>query len=459
MNNTKNIISQEETGQGILPRLKSQLFRGGKALRHRNYRLFWTGQLVSLVGTWMQTVAQSWLVLTLSHNDPLALGLISVAQFLPTTFLSLFTGVLADRYPKRRLLIFTQCASMFLALLLGVLTITGWVQLWHIYICACGLGLVNALDVPARQAFVSEMVGKEDLMNAVALNSTIFNAARVAGPAVAGLLIGFGERIFESTRAGVSLAVWLNAISYIAPLIGLFKMNQAELHLTQKKGPQGSVLNNLKEGLNYVWRTPAILSLVLATGAIGTFGFNFNVWMPVISRETLKVGAEGYGVLMGCLGLGAFISSIWLALSESTPPLKKILLALAIFGLFEIGVALSGMYWLSLVLMFFVGLAMIQVNAVSNTQIQIASPDYLRGRVMSVYFLVFAGTAPVGSLFMGWLGNQIGTSISMMLGGALCILFAPLILLYNQKATRNLPNSATGEELAKTEAVGALKTR
>jgi MFS family permease len=429
-NNNIEPLVVEKTN--ILTRFKNNIFKGGKALRHRNYRLFWTGQLVSLIGTWMQTVAQAWLVLTLSGNDPLALGLISVAQFLPTTLFSLFTGVLADRYSKHKIIIITQIIAMLLAITLGVLTATGAVQLWHIYLCAAGLGIVNAFDMPTRQSFVSEMVGKEDLMNAVALNSTIFNGARVAGPAVAGLLIATGERIFNSTMAGVSLAVWLNAVSYVAVLIGLFRINTAELHLTQKPLKEGTVFSNLKEGLLYIKNTPTVLSLIMIVGMVGTFGFNFNVWMPVISREYLKVGAEGYGILMGGFGLGAFAGSLWLAMSSKQPELRRIMLALVAFGIFLIAVGFSEIYILSLVLMVCAGLAMIRVNAVSNTMVQMTTPDYLRGRVMSVYLLVFAGTAPLGSLFMGWLGNWLGTPISMLVGGVMVMMAVPVVLLYRR---------------------------
>ena len=291
--------------EGYLFRLKTYIFKGGKALRHRNYRLFWTGQLVSLIGTWMQNLAQAWLVLTLSNNDPFALGLVSALQFLPTLLFSLFTGVIADRYSKHRILLITQSSSMVVAAMLGVLTVGGWVQLWHVYACALILGMVNALDMPTRQSFVTEMVGKDDLMNAVALNSTIFNAARVVGPAIAGLLIGLGEAIFRSTEAGIALAIWINAFSYIAVLIGLFKMDTSRLFQIARKRLNGSVFSNLGEGLSFIWNTPSIATLIIVVGMVGTFGFNFNVWIPVLARETLGVGADGYGILMAGLGLGA----------------------------------------------------------------------------------------------------------------------------------------------------------
>jgi MFS family permease len=414
----------------FLLKLRKYLTKGGQALKHRNYRLFWTGQLISLIGTWMQNLAQAWLVLTLSNNDPLALGLVSALQFLPTMLLSLFTGVIADRYSKHRLLIITQTSSMLLAALLGVLVVGGWVQLWHVYLCALALGAVNALDMPTRQSFVSEMVSKEDLMNAVALNSTIFNAGRVVGPALAGLLIGLGEKIFNSTEAGVALAVWLNAISYLAVIFNLLRMDTSKLFPIQRKASTGTVMSNLKEGLVYIWKTPAILSLIILVGTMGTFGFNFNIWIPVLSRLYLNVGADGYGVLMAGLGLGALVSSLAMAVSGRTPKHSRILLALAFFAAFEIGVAISGWFILSFLLMFGMGLAMIRVSAASNTFIQMNTPDYLRGRVMSFYLLVFAGTTPIGSLFIGWLGSVGGTPFSMFVGGALSAIAIPFVWIY-----------------------------
>ncbi len=411
-------------------RVKNYVTKGGQALRHRNYRLFWTGQLVSLIGTWMQNLAQAWLVLTLSKNDPLALGIVGALQFLPTMCLSLFTGVIADRYSKHRLLVITQTSAMLLAIILGVLTVGGWVQLWQVYLCALGLGLVNAFDMPARQSFSSEMVGKEDLMNAVALNSTIFNAARVVGPAIAGLLIGLGEKIFNSESAGVALAIWLNAFSYVAVIIGLMRMDVTKLFRTPRKNSGGTMISDLKEGLAFIRRTPNVLILIIIVGIMGTFGFNFNVWIPVMARQYLGVGAEGYGVLMAALGLGALTASFSLAMSGRQPSHQRIITSMAAFAVFEAGVALSHWYVLSLVLMGATGLFMIRVMASSNTYVQLNTPDHLRGRVMSVYLVVFAGTAPIGYLLTGWLGSLIGTPGSMFVGAALVGASALVVWLY-----------------------------
>ncbi len=432
------VTAPVQSQEGYLSRLKNYIGKGGTALHHRNYRLFWTGQLISLVGTWMQNLAQAWLVLTLSNNNPFALGMVAALQFLPTLLFSLFTGVIADRYSKHRILIITQIAAMLLAALLGVLTVGGWIQLWEVYFCAFALGMVNALDMPTRQSFVSEMVGKEDLMNAVALNSTIFNAARVVGPALAGLLIGLGEAIFKSTQAGVSLAIWLNAASYIAVLIGLLKMDPSKLFQNSRKQLNGSVFTSLREGISFIWHTPTVATLIIVVGMVGTFGFNFNVWIPILARENLGVGAEGFGILMAALGLGALFSSLSMAIGGKTPSHRRILIGAAWFAFFEAGVALSGIYLLSLVCMVGTGLAMIQVGAASNTYVQMNTPDYLRGRVMSVYMLVFAGTTPFGSLLAGWLGSLGGTPFSMFVCALISALAVPFAFFYYRRNTNPL---------------------
>ncbi len=423
---------ESEQERGLMLGLRGHLARSGRALQHRNYRLFWFGQLISLIGTWMQSLAQAWLVLSLSNGNPFALGLVTALQFLPSTLLSLFSGAMADRYSKRRTLIITQASAMTLAAVLGLLTTTGLVQIWQIYICAFLLGTVNAFDMPTRQSFVSEMVNRENLLNAVALNSTIFNAARVVGPAVAGLLIGLGERIFNSTQAGAAFAIWLNAFSYIAVLIGLLKMRPAELFSPVNKPPTGSVLKSIKEGLSYIVATPAVLTLIWVVGMMGTFGFNFNVWIPVLTKERLGAGAEGFGVLMAGLGIGALASSLSLTLTRRKPSLRRIQIALLFFGLFEAGVALSGLFWLSFVLMIGTGLAMIQVGAASNSYVQMTTPDNMRGRVMGVYLFVFVGTTPLGSLFMGWLAALGGTPFAMFTGAVLSASAVPTAWLFRQ---------------------------
>lgn len=414
--------------------LRLYFVRGGAALKHRNYRLFWTGQLVSLVGTWMQNLAQAWLVLKLTNNDPFALGTVSALQFLPMMLFSVFTGVIADQYPKRRVLLMTQSSAMTLAFILAILTTTNLVQLWEVYLLAFGLGMVNVFDVPARQAFVSEMVGKEDLMNAVALNSSIFNAARFVGPALAGFIIGLGETLLGSTFAGVAFAFWLNGLSYIGVIIGLALIRTSELHITPSKNiPQRSILKNLKEGLTYIRQSPQIKGIILVVGLVGTFGVNFNVWIPILARTYLHVGAEGYGVLMGFLGFGALAAALTLAVQSRRPSTKRVLMMVLLFGLCEIAVACSEWYIVSLIFMIGVGVTSITVFTTSNTNVQMTTPDILRGRVMGVYILVFAGTTPLGSIFMGWLASIGGTPFSMAVGGLLSASAVPLYWLSTRR--------------------------
>lgn len=413
------IKSKKSLGQSI----GSYFVKGGAALRHRNYRLFFFGQLVSLIGTWMQNLAQGWLVLKLT-NDPLALGLVTALQFLPVMFLTLFGGILADRLPKRRTLIVTQSSAMLLAYVLAALTTLNIVQLWEVYVLAALLGLVNAFDMPVRQSFAPEMVGKEDLMNAVALNSSVFNAARVVGPAVAGILIGV---------VGLAPAFWLNGVSYLAVIAGLFMMRESELHAGVGRKPTGKIFKHLKEGLNYTFKTPAVYVIVVLVGIVGLFGINFNVWIPVLAKNYLKVGADGYGILMAGVGVGALTMALTLATKGEKPKHITLIKGAALFCLFGLGVALSPLYWLSFIFMIGLGASMITVMASANTIIQIVTPDNLRGRVMSVYMLVFAGTTPIGGLFVGWLASVGGTPFSMAIGMSLSFTAIPIAWLILRK--------------------------
>lgn len=413
-----------EKGSGH--KISSYFVRGGAALRHRNYRLFFFGQLVSLVGTWMQNVAQVWLVLKLT-NSPFALGLTTALQFLPVMCLSLFGGLIADRLPKRATLVVTQSAAMTLAYILAILTTFNAVQLWEVYVLAALLGLVNAIDMPVRQSFVPEMVGKGDLVNAIALNSSIFNAARVVGPAVAGLLIGI---------VGLAPAFWINGFSYIAVIVGLILMQSKDFFLGEKRKQTGTIRKNLKEGLSYTYNTPAIFTIVVLVGIVGTFGINFNVWIPVIAKNFLHVGADGYGVLMAGLGIGALASALVLAALNRKPSTNAVLKAVAGFVVFGLVIAYSSWFFVTLFCLVGLGASMIVVMASANTIIQITTPDYLRGRVMSIYMLVFAGTTPIGGLFVGWLASAVSTPFSMATGMVLSGLAIPTVwlVLRSQKA-------------------------
>ena len=388
---------------------------GFRALGHRNYRLFFFGQLISLIGTWMQSVAQAWLVLTLTGKDAdLMLGVTSALQFTPVLFLSVFGGALADRLPKRNVLVATQSLLMAQALVLALLVSTGTVQLWHVLVMAALLGTVNAVDMPTRQSFVVEMVGREDLMNAIALNSSVFNAARIVGPGIAGLLIA---------AVGVAGCFFLNGVSFIAVIIGLLLMREPFIRLAPPAGwgQEHGVLANISQGFRYIWRTPAVAALIFLVGAVGTLGLNFSVWMPVMANDVLRVGASGYGFMMSMMGVGSLIAGLTLAYSREARR-HLVIAAAAAFSLVLLAFSASSWFPLSLALLAVLGLTMVAFSATANTTVQLLVPDQLRGRVMAVYMMVFAGTTPIGALFAGTIAHFTSTPISIATGAVTCLL-------------------------------------
>jgi MFS family permease len=386
-----------------------QGFPGWRALRHRNYRLFYGGQLVSLIGTWMMTVAQSWLVLQLTH-DPFVLGVVAAAQFLPVLVLGLFGGLIADSLPKRRTLVATQGFAMLLGFVMSALVLTHTVQVWHVLVVAFLLGCRNAVDMPTRQAFVVEMVGREDISNAVALNSAMFNGARVIGPAVAGLTIG----LFD-----VGPAFLIDALSYLAVIVALLAMRDRELDTRPGiKRPEtvGAAMHSLREGLGYVRRTRVVLVATLVIGLVSTFGMNFTVVIPPLVETVLHSDATGYGFLMAAMGVGSMVSALTIAFSGRTTPLI-IGIGAATLGLAEIVLGFTASFPGALALMFIAGVGGIGMAATANTVIQLNVPDALRGRVMSVYTTVFAGSTPVGGLVTGAIASSFGAAVAIGLGG------------------------------------------
>ena len=392
------------------PRAVTGARRAGVALRHRNFRLFFSGQLISLIGTWMQSLAQGWLVLQLTQ-DPFVLGVISAVQFLPIMVFGLFGGLIADALPKRTTIIATQTASMILALVLFWLTWTHQVQPWHIGVLALLLGCVNTIDMPTRQAFVVEMVGRDDVVNAVALNSAVFNTARIVGPAIAGVVIGV---------VGISSCFLLNGVSYIAVIIGLFAMRPSELHARGGYRFQRSaraVLADLAEGLRYVRATPVVLLAVAVVGLVSTLGMNLNVLVPVYAADVLHAGATGFGFLMAATGIGSLVAALTIAFAGRSSP-RVMLAGGAILSLLQAVLVAVHVMPIALACMFGVGFGSIAMTATANTSIQLAVPDGLRGRVLSVYTTVFAGSTPIGALFAGTLAAQFGAAMSFGVGGA-----------------------------------------
>jgi MFS family permease len=427
---SSTIVVSNETRQA------NGLLRAFVALRHRNFRLFWFGQLISLIGTWMQTIGQSWLVLELTHSA-WWLGLVGALQFLPVMFFALFGGVLADRLPKRTVLIFTQSSAMTQAFILWILVATGAVRIWHVLLLALLLGITNALDMPTRQAFVVEMVGRADLPNAIALNSSLFNMARIIGPGIGGLLIAW---------LGVAPLFLLNALSFIAVIIGLAMIDMKQLHghASNLKAVEGGAiarprtLESLREGLVYSWRTPSILLIIAVMGVVSLFGINFNVVLPLFATEVLNVGAVGFGFISSAFGIGSLIAALWLAWGNNRPSIAQLLTGATAFCIFEALFAVSQWYLLSLALIAAVGFAQIMFSAISNTTLQTVAPDRLRGRVMSAYMLVFAGTTPLGNLFTGGLAHFFGAPIALLIDALISLAAAIGGWFYRKPAEKSL---------------------
>jgi MFS family permease len=386
--------------------------RSLSAFRHRNYRLFFWGQAISLVGTWMQQVAQGWLVLQISGGNPLWLGVVAAAQFVPVMVLGLFAGILADVLPKRQTLLAVQVVMMSLAVILAVLTATGLISVWMVVVLAVMLGIASAVDMPVRQSFSYELVGPSDIGNAVSWGSAMFNGARVLGPAVAGLTIG----VF-----GIATAFAINAASFLAVIVGLSMMRDRELHrarLLPRPRSTREVFDNLAEGLRFVRHTPIVLLAVTVVGLVATFGMNFAVIIPPLAQSVLGSDASGYGFLMTASGLGALGAAIALVVAGKPRP-SRIALGALVLGAASIALAFSTSFPLSLLLMIPVGAGGIGMAATANATIQLHVPDGLRGRVMSVYTTVFAASVPIGGLATGLLASTIGVLPTVFVGGAL----------------------------------------
>ncbi len=374
------------------------------SLRVRNYRLFASGQVVSLSGTWMQRVAQDWLVLNLSHNSGTAIGLTTGLQFAPFLFFGLYGGVIADRYPKRRTLVITQIVMGLLALWLGLLDVTGAVQLWHVYALAFALGTASAIDAPVRQAFVTELVGPSLLPNAVGLNSATFNAARVLGPAVAGLMIA---------SVGTSWVFLANAASFVAVIGGLLAMRDDDLYVGK---PAGRRPGAVREGLHYVRARPDLLAMIALVGVIGTLGFNFQITSALLTKNTFHQGAESYGLISAVYASGSLLGALASA-RRGRPSRRVVFIAAATYGVLEIAAGLMPSYWTFFAVLIPFGFATLTFSTATNTSIQTSVSAVMRGRVMALYLLVFMGGTPIGAPLVGWIGEAAGPRWSLIVGG------------------------------------------
>jgi MFS family permease len=380
------------------------------ALRNPNYRLYFSGQLVSQTGGWLQRVAQAWLVLDLT-DSPAALGVVTALQFLPIMLLSLFAGVLADRLPKRSLLYGITAAATLQAIALAVLTLSGSIQLWHVYVLAFVLGVISAFEMPTRQAFVSELVNRNELQSAIGLNSSVFNGARIVGPGVGGVIIALW---------GVGWCFALNAISYLAVLLSLSLLQLDPTRVLQRLG-RGALWTQLADGLRYALRAPELGFPLLLLAFIGTFGYNFGVVLPLLARFALDLGAVGFGSLNTALGIGSLLGALGVA-TRLTPSRRALLLAAGGFSALLLLVAATPWYVVTLVLLIIMGVASVTYSAVTNTTLQLNSAEEYRGRILSLYTLLFAGSTPIGGAITGWLADTWGIRIALGAEAGVCLL-------------------------------------
>jgi MFS family permease len=377
-------------------------------LRHRNFQLFFSGQLISLTGTWMQNIAQAWLVYRITGSS-LLLGSVGFAGQIPVFLLAPLGGIIADRYNRQRVVIVTQVASLLLAFAFAALTLAGTILVWHIFVLAALLGVVNAVDIPTRQSFLVEMVGRDDLMNAIALNSSMFNGARIVGPAIAGILVA---------SIGEGWCFFGNGVSYIAVIVGL-------LLIRVQKRPRpapASPLQHIIEGLSFARGAAPIRAVLLLLGIVSLVGMPYSVLMPVFADKILHGGARGLGILMGATGVGALLAALALAMRSGLTGLGRwITFAAGGFGASLVLFSLSHHFWLSAALLVPVGFSMMLETSSSNTLLQAMVPDELRGRVMALYSMMFMGMAPFGAFFGGALADRIGAPLTVAIGGIGCI--------------------------------------
>lgn len=383
--------------------LRTRTFRSLR--RHRNYRIFFTGQLVSLAGTWMQNVALAWLVLELS-GSPLAIGALAFWRFVPFTVFGLVAGVVADRIESRKLVMATQASAMAISIALAVVTLTGTATLPIVYVLAALGGIALAFDAPGRQSLTFQMVGPRELPNAVALNTGLFNGSRIVGPAIAGLIIA---------AAGTGICFVLNAISFLAVLTALALLRAEELHPVAKD-PSAKVVDGIRRAVAVAWRDPQLRSILTVVTVVATVGFNFHVLVPLLAADTLHVGPEGFGLLSASFGLGALVGALTTATFRAAS-WRLFATGTTAFGVFALLLAPVHDALLAGALLFAIGVSFTLFTANANALVQLTAPDHLRGRMISLYLFAFVGVAPIGGLLAGWLADLGGTALAFSVAG------------------------------------------
>jgi MFS family permease len=383
--------------------------------RHRNYRLFFTGQVISVSGTWMQNVALAWLVVELTHS-PLAVGILAFCRFIPFTVFGLVAGVVADRIDNRKLVIGTQTASMFMSVFFAVLVLGGLETLWIVYLLAVLSSTALVFDAPGRHALTFQMVGREELSNAVALNASLFNASRVVGPAVAGVLIA---------AFGVGVCFAVNAVTFLAVLAGLLMMRKEELVPVERSGEPPTMMRGIGEGFAWVMRSPDARLVLSIVTVVSTVGFNFHVILPLLASDTLNTGPEVFGILSASFGAGALVGAL-LSAALGRASWKALVFGTGGFSVCLLALAPLATVWLCAVLLFLTGVCFTLWTSNANSLLQLRAPDHLRGRIVSLYLWAFAGLAPIGGLLAGWLCEVGGTQLSFTVAGATGLLMAVL---------------------------------
>jgi MFS family permease len=392
-----------------------------RALRIRNYRLYAGGAMVSNIGTWMQRVAQDWLVLELTHSGT-ALGIVTGLQFMPALVLSPYAGLLADRFPKRQVLLVTQLSMAVVSLVLGVLATAGWAEIWHVYLLALLFGVATAFDAPARQSFVVEMVGPEDLSNAVGLNGASFNTARVLGPALAGVLIAW---------FGTGPVILANGFSYGAVIVSLMLLRAHELH-TPPRAERGRGM--IRDGVRYLVRRPALMMVMTTVFFMGMFGLNFQLTSALMATKEFGKGAQGFGILASIFALGSLTGAL-LAARRARPRMRIVMGGAIAFGLLEIVAGVMPTYWTYVAVLPVMGLAAMTMLNTANATMQLGVTPTMRGRVMALYMALLMGSTTLGSPFIGWIGQTFGARWTLIVGGVLTMLGAAGAVFFHGRKT------------------------
>jgi MFS family permease len=396
--------------------------------RHRNYRLFFTGQVISVSGTWMQNIALAWLVVELTHS-PLAVGILAFCRFIPFTILGLVAGVVADRIDNRKLVIATQTISMTFSALFAVLVLGGLETLWIVYVLALLSSTVMVFDAPGRHALTFQLVGREELPNAVALNASLFNASRVVGPAIAGVLIA---------AFGVGVCFAINAVTFLAVLVALLMMRKAELVPIERSAEPPTMMRGIREGFAWVLRSPDMRLVLAIVTVVSTVGFNFHVILPLLASDTLQAGPDVFGVLSACFGGGALLGAL-LSAALGRASWKVLMLGTGGFSVSLLALAPLASVWACAVLLFITGVSFTLWTSNANTILQLGAPDHLRGRVVSLYLWAFAGLAPIGGLLAGWLCEVGGTQLSFAVSGATGLAITGFVVFRRFSVRRPVP--------------------